>query len=95
MVDWTMALNLKDPETERLATEVAAITGENKTQAIRRALRERKERLAFQVVARDRLGEAYRFLEQEVWPVVPKAALGRRLTRKEEERILGFGSEGV
>jgi hypothetical protein len=60
-----------------------------------RALRERKGRLALQVVTRDRLREAYRFLEQEVWPAVPKAALGRRLTRKEGDRILGFGSEGV
>ena len=30
-----MALNIKDPETERLAAEVAAITGESKTRAVR------------------------------------------------------------
>ena len=90
-----MALNLKDPETERLAAEVAAMAGENKTQAIRRALQERKERLAFQIAPRDRLRDAYRFLEEEVWPVVPKPALGRRLTRKQEDRILGYGPAGV
>jgi antitoxin VapB len=90
-----MALNVKDPETERLAAEVAAMAGENKTQAIRRALAERKERLAFQIAPRDRLRDAYRFLEQEVWPVVPKSALGRRLTRKEESHILGYGPRGV
>ena len=41
-----MALNIKDPETERLASEVASMTGESKTRAIRKALEERKERLA-------------------------------------------------
>ncbi|MCA1672325.1 MAG: type II toxin-antitoxin system VapB family antitoxin, partial [Actinobacteria bacterium] len=40
-----MALNIKDPETERLATEVAALAGETKTAAVRVALRERLERL--------------------------------------------------
>ena len=33
-----MALNLKNEEVERLATEVARMTGESKTEAIRRAL---------------------------------------------------------
>ena len=35
-----MALNIKDPETERLAAEVAALTGQTKTGAIRYALRQ-------------------------------------------------------
>ena len=37
-----MALSIKDPEAERLAAEVAAMTGESKTRAIRVALEERK-----------------------------------------------------
>ena len=40
-----MALNLKNDEVERLAAEVAGMTGESKTEAIRRALDERKRRL--------------------------------------------------
>ena len=40
-----MAMNIKNPEAERLAKEVAAITGENLTTAIVHALRERHERL--------------------------------------------------
>jgi hypothetical protein len=40
-----MALNLKNAEVERLAAEVARLTGESKTEAIRRALYERKQRL--------------------------------------------------
>jgi antitoxin VapB len=35
-----MPLNIKDPETELLAREVAQLTGESKTGAIRTALRE-------------------------------------------------------
>ena len=90
-----MALSIKDPEAERLAAEVAAMTGESKTRAIRVALEERKQRLAMRVVRRDR-GQALReFLAEEVWPQVPARALGRRLTRREREALLGLGPEGV
>lgn len=40
-----MTLTLKDKETDRLAREVAALTGETLTQAVRTALAERRERL--------------------------------------------------
>jgi antitoxin VapB len=39
-----LALSLKDKETDRLAREVAALTGETLTDAIRKALSERLER---------------------------------------------------
>ena len=39
-----MALSLKDPETDRLARNVAALTGETLTQAVRIALDERLQR---------------------------------------------------
>ena len=90
-----MALNIKDPETDRLAAEVAALTGESKTRAVKVALQERKQRLASRVVHRDRRQALIRFLEHEVWPVVPRDALGRRTTRKEREAILGYGRSGV
>jgi antitoxin VapB len=90
-----MALNIKDPEAERLAAEIAAITGESKTRAVRIALKERKERLAVGVVRRDRAQDLLRFLEEEIWPQVPRTALGRRVSRREREAILGYGPEGV
>lgn len=40
-----MSLNIKNPETERLAREVAGLTDESVTGAITTALRERLERL--------------------------------------------------
>jgi antitoxin VapB len=39
-----MALSLKDPETDRLAREVAKLTGESLTEAVKKALAERLER---------------------------------------------------
>jgi antitoxin VapB len=89
-----MAMNLKNAEVERLAAEVARLTGESKTEAIRRALEERRRRLK-RPVAADRRDRILRFLQSRVWPLIPKKQLGRRLTRQEEDAILGYGPEGV
>jgi antitoxin VapB len=40
-----MALSIKDPETERLARNLAQLTGENITTATKRAIEERLRRL--------------------------------------------------
>jgi antitoxin VapB len=90
-----MALNIKNEEAERLAAEVARITGESKTEAIRRALAERRQRLAYRISDGDREGRALRFLEREVWPGIPDDQLGRRLSRDEEDEILGYGPSGT
>lgn len=90
-----MPLNIKNNEVERLVSEVTELTGESKTEAVRRALEERRERLAFRVASGNRAARLKRFLEQEVWPIVPEGEFGRRLSRDEEDSILGFGSEGV
>ena len=89
-----LALNLKNAEVERLAAEVARLTGESKTEAIRRALEERCLRLKGPPTARRR-ARALAFLKATVWPTIPGDHLGRRLTREEEDAILGYGREGV
>lgn len=89
-----MALNIKNEEAERLAAEVAEMAGETKTEAIRRALDERRTRLA-RAAGETPAARLARFLEDEVWPSVPKRELGRRLTPAEEDEILGYGAEGV
>ena len=89
-----MALNLKNAEVERLAAEVARLTGESKTEAIRRALEERKRRLKH-TGADDRRARLMKFLEKKVWPTIPADQRGRRLTRSEEDEILGFGPGGA
>ena len=90
-----MPLNIKNREVERLVGEIAELTGESKTEAVRNALEERRARLAFRVASENRPARLRRFLEQEVWPVAPRKQLGRRLKRREEEAILGYGREGV
>ena len=89
-----MALNLKNDEVERLAAEVARMTGESKTEAIRRALDERRRRLKGTASDRRR-ARVMRFLEKSVWPTLPEGEFGRRLTRAEEDEILGLGPDGV
>jgi antitoxin VapB len=89
-----MALNLKNAAVERLAAEVAKLTGESKTEAIRRALEERRRRL-MGASADQRRARVVRFLEKSVWPTLPKGERGRRLTREEEDDILGYGPAGV
>jgi antitoxin VapB len=91
----TMAMNIKDPETEALAAEVAALANETKTQAVRTALQERKERLQARQRRRRRAERLDRFLEDEAWPQIPDAILGRPVPKAEREAILGLGPEGV
>ncbi|HEV7670312.1 MAG TPA: protein transcription factor [Thermoanaerobaculia bacterium] len=90
-----MALNLL-PELEILAEEVGQLAGESPNEAIRHALEERKERLALRVVrGGDRKAQIRHWLETEVWPQIPAEALGRRLSRAEEDEILGYGPAGA
>jgi antitoxin VapB len=90
-----MALNIKSPEVERLVAAVAAMTGESKTEAVLRALAERRERLRLQHARRGRGSDFLRYLEEEVWPKAPSGELGSRLSRSEEDEILGYGPGGV
>ncbi len=90
-----MPLNIKNAEVEGLAAELAEMTGETKTEAIRKALQERRERLSYRIVRRNREAELLKFLQREIWPAIPKNVLGKRLSRAEQDRILGYGDKGV
>jgi antitoxin VapB len=90
-----MAMNIKDPEAERLAAEVAELTGETKTAAVRNALRERRDRLAAKNSAKERGERLVRFLREEIWPHVPPEVRGTTITKAEREEILGYGPDGV
>lgn len=91
-----MALNIKDTETEKLAAEVAEMTGDTKTGAVREALREKKRRLEMRSrSSEERRRKLREYLEKEIWPRIPDELLDREPMSKEEvEEILGFGSEG-
>lgn len=95
-----MAMSIQNPETVRLAAEVAARTGETEEEAIRKALEERKQRL----LPRDELSPAertervkrfWKYLEEEVWPKIPAELREKGISKEEREEILGYGPEGV
>ena len=90
-----MALNIKNAEVERLAAEVARMAQETKTEAIRRALEERKKRLGVRVGrGADRAHQIKAYLAREVWPQIPPELRGKKITKREREEILGIGPDG-
>jgi len=90
-----MALNIKDAETERLAAEVAELTGNSKTGAIREALRAQRDRLVAHESAEERDRRALRFLQEEIWPQIPDDFRNAVITKADREAILGYGPDGV
>jgi antitoxin VapB len=89
-----MALNIKNSAVEKLAQEVAILAHETKTEAIRRALLERRARLEARSAKPGGRKSLRTYMEQNVWPIVPASELGRVLSRVEEDQILGYGPEG-
>lgn len=89
-----MALNLKSPEVDALAAEVATMANETKTEAVRRALVERKARLSANSTQMKR-SERVADILREFRNALPPEHRGKRLTHDEEDAILGFGPDGV
>ena len=90
-----MGLNIKNPKVERLAAEVAALAGESKTEAILRALEARRTQLTMRFTQAPRASRLRFFLERRVWPTVPAAVSRRRMSKRDEERALGYGRAGA
>jgi len=90
-----MGVTIKNVEVERLADEVARMTGESKTQAIRVALQERRDRLAMRVTPAARAAQRRRFLVGEIWADIPAHLLDRPRDKALEDEILGYGADGV
>jgi len=83
----TMALNIRNPETERLAESLAKLTGETKTQAVTMALRDRLER-----IRRQRSG---RRLAEELDEIAIHCASLPILDNRNAEQILGYNEHGL
>jgi antitoxin VapB len=83
-----MALSLKDKETDRLAREVALLTGETLTDAVRIALAERLQRERLRRGQVDRLADQLAVLGDEC------AALPDLDTRSPDE-IVGYDETGM
>lgn len=89
-----MAMTI-DPETERLAAEIAELTGDSRAEVVRKALEEKRQRLAPAADPEALVARWRRYLEEKVWPNVRPEFRGRRVSKEEREEILGYGPEGV
>jgi antitoxin VapB len=84
-----MALSLKDPETDRLAREVARLTGESLTEAVRISLAERLER------ERLRRGQPARGLAERLLEIARHCASLPDIDTRSPDEILGYGEHGL
>ncbi|MGH9490684.1 MAG: type II toxin-antitoxin system VapB family antitoxin [Terriglobales bacterium] len=82
-----MALNLRNPEAEQLAAEVARRTGETKTQAVIRALRER--------LARINQERRRRSLADELEAIADHCARLPVLDTRPADEVLGYAERGL
>jgi antitoxin VapB len=81
-----VALNIKDPETDRLARELAAATGESITVAARIAIEERLARVR-------RRGGGSR--PDVVAEIVARGRARGVLDSRTQDEILGYGPDGL
>ena len=90
-----MTLHISNPNVDKLLDEITRITGESRTEAVRKALEERRRRLSGQTTIAEEERRLIAFLQSEVWPRIPPAHLGVQLTKEEQEDILGYGEHGA
>lgn len=82
-----MALSIKHPEADRLARELAAATGENLTEAVLKALRER--------LSRERSKQQGLSLAEELMEIGKRCAALPRLDDRTPEEIIGYDEHGL
>lgn len=82
-----MPLNIKDPVTEKYVRELAAVTGEGITVAIRKAAQERLQR-----VRREKAG---RTLAAELLEIGARCAALPDLDTRSADEILGYDEHGL
>jgi antitoxin VapB len=82
-----MALNIRNAEAERLAAELARHTGETKTEAVTRALRDR--------LARVRREGSRRRLADELEAIAEHCATLPVLDARSADEILGYDEQGL
>ena len=82
-----MALNIRNPETEKLAEALAKLTGESKTEAVTQALRYRLARL--------RRERTQRRLVDELDEIALHCARLPVLDSRTPDEILGYDEHGL
>jgi antitoxin VapB len=82
-----MALNIRNPEAEQLAAALAKETGESKTSAVTKALKDR--------LARVQRRKARRRLADELGEIGQHCASLPLLDSRSNEEILGYDQDGL
>lgn len=82
-----MALNIKDPKTDRLVRDLAAATGESITDAVAVAVQERLDRV--------RRARSERDLVEEIRAISERCAALPVLDERSADEILGYDEHGV
>ncbi len=82
-----MAINIRHPEVEELATALAKLTGETKTEAVRRSLKDRLTRL--------RRERTKRRLADELDGIARDCSALPVLDNRTADEILGYDEDGV
>ena len=82
-----MALNIKDPATEKFVRELAAAAGESVTTAVRRAAEERLQRV--------RLRRGGRHLAAEILEIGKRCAALPDIDTRSADEILGYDEHGL
>lgn len=87
-----MALNIRNPEADRLAAQVASLAGETKTDAVILALKERLQRLQCQLKA----GKVrQRSLIHRLDQISLRCAARPILDRRSADEICGYDASGL
>lgn len=87
-----MANEFFNPEVERLAAELADLTGESSSDAVRKALQERKDRLSSTGLIAELPAEPF---PPAIQAAAPSPCVGRPLTRNEFEELFSLGIDDL
>lgn len=82
-----MALNIKDPETDRLARELATATGESITVATRQAIEERLARVRARALVDPRT--------DDIRDLIARGRQRPMLDDRDADTILGYDPSGM
>lgn len=82
-----MTISIKDPEADRLARELSAVTGESITTAVATAVRERLERVRCVAGTRD--------LVSDLLAIADRCAALPVLDNRPTEQTIGYDADGV
>ena len=82
-----MALNIRNRETEELTAELARLTGESKTEAVKKAVRDRLERV--------RRTRQQRSLADELDAIGRECAALPTLDPRSPEQIIDYDEHGL